>query len=176
MLTRATDADVPAIAELMNVAFRATGPGASWNSEADILDGDRTSEALLRAELAERPGTELFVWRADGSGEIRGCVSLEPAADGAWYLGSLSVDPRLQSSGFGRQLLAAAEQWAAEHGASVIRLKVVNARDTLIAWYLRRGYRLTGETQPFPYEDRRFGTPRRDDLTFVILDKRIHPL
>jgi len=32
MLTRATDADVPAIVELMNVAFRATGPGASWNS------------------------------------------------------------------------------------------------------------------------------------------------
>ncbi len=53
------------------------------------------------------------------------------------------------------------------------RLKVVNARDTLIAWYVRRGYRLTGETLPFPYHDRRFGTPRRDDLTFVILDKEI---
>jgi len=50
---------------------------------------------------------------------------------------------------------------------------VVNARDTLIAWYVRRGYRLTGETLPFPYDDRRFGSPRRDDLTFVILDKTI---
>jgi hypothetical protein len=55
----------------------------------------------------------------------------------------------------------------------VIRLKVVNARDTLIAWYVRRGYRLTGETLPFPYDDGRFGSPRRSDLTFIILDKTI---
>ena len=105
MLTRATDADVPAIVELMNVAFRATGSGASWNSEADIIDGDRTTEELLRAELGERPGMALFVWRADPAGEIQGCVSLEPAAEGVWYLGTLSVDPRLQNAGFGRRLL-----------------------------------------------------------------------
>jgi ribosomal protein S18 acetylase RimI-like enzyme len=173
MLTRATDADVPAIVELMNVAFRATGPGASWNSEADIIDGDRTTEELLRAELGEKPGAALFVWRTDPAGAIQGCVSLEPAAEGVWYLGTLSVDPRLQNSGFGRRLLTAAEERAAGEGATVIRLKVVNARDALIAWYVRRGYRLTGETLPFPYDDRRFGTPRRDDLTFVILDKAI---
>lgn len=173
MLTRATDADVPAIVELMNVAFRATGSGASWNSEADIIDGDRTTEELLRAELREKPGMALFVWRTDSAGAIQGCVSLEPAAEGVWYLGTLSVDPRLQNSGFGRRLLGAAEDWAAGQGAALIRLKVVNARDALIAWYVRRGYRLTGETLPFPYDDRRFGTPRRDDLTFVILDKTI---
>lgn len=175
MLMRATDADVPAIVQLMNVAFRATGPGASWNSEAHIIDGDRTTEALLRAELAERPEVALFVWRADSDGAILGCFSLQPETNGTWYLGTLSVDPRLQNSGFGRQLLTAAEDWAAEHGAHVIRLKVVNARDTLIAWYVRRGYRLTGETQPFPYEDRRFGTPRRDDLVFVLLERQIRP-
>ncbi|MGD0505995.1 MAG: GNAT family N-acetyltransferase [Steroidobacteraceae bacterium] len=173
MLTRATDSDVPAIVELMNVAFRATGSGASWNSEAHIIDGNRTTEELLRAELGERPDVALFVWRADPAGVIHGCVSLEPTADGVWYLGTLSVDPRLQNSGFGRRLLRAAEEWAKEQGARVIRLKVVNARETLIAWYVRRGYRLTGETQPFPYDDRRFGTPRRDDLNFVILDKEI---
>ena len=140
MLTRATDSDVPAIVRLMNVAFRATGPGAGWNSEADIIDGDRTTEALLRAELAERPEVMLFVWRAEPGGAIQGCVSLEPKADGTWYLGTLSVDPRLQNSGFGRQLLAAAEKWAADRGARVMR---------------------------------RFGTPRRDDLVFIFLDKQV---
>jgi GNAT superfamily N-acetyltransferase len=173
MLTRATDSDVPAIVRLMNVAFRATGPGASWNSEAHIIDGDRTTEELLRAELSESPEVALLVWRAAPAGAIQGCVSLKPTADEVWDLGTLSVNPRLQNSGFGTRLLTAAEEWAAEHGARIIRLKVVNARDTLIAWYLRRGYRLTGETLPFPYDDRRFGTPRRDDLTFVILDKQI---
>jgi hypothetical protein len=53
------------------------------------------------------------------------------------------------------------------------RLTVVSIRDSLIAWYERRGYRRTGETQAFPYEDRRFGTPLRDDLEFVVLEKRL---
>lgn len=50
-------------------------------------------------------------------------------------------------------------------------MTVVNVRDTLIAWYIRRGYFLTGETEPFPYDDNRFGTPLRDDLAFVVLEK-----
>ena len=171
MLTRARDTDLSAITELMNVAFRGTGPAASWNTEADIIDGNRTNEALLRAELAEKPQATLLVWRANPTGSVHGCVLLEPAADKTWYLGSLTVDPRLQKSGFGRRVLAAAEQWASEHGANTMRLTVVNVRNTLIAWYQRRGYRLTGEMQPFPYADHRFGTPRRDDLAFIVLEK-----
>ena len=48
-------------------------------------------------------------------------------------------------------------------------MTVVNVRDTLIAWYERRGYARTGATEPFPYEDARFGVPRRGDLAFVEL-------
>ncbi|MFA7541555.1 MAG: GNAT family N-acetyltransferase, partial [Lysobacterales bacterium] len=44
-------------------------------------------------------------------------------------------------------------------------------RDSLIAWYQRRGYAVTGEQMPFPYGDERFGIPRRDDLHFIILEK-----
>jgi hypothetical protein len=50
---------------------------------------------------------------------------------------------------------------------------VVNVRTTLIAWYQRRGYRLTGEIQPFPYGEQRFGRPLRDDFHFVMLEKDI---
>jgi hypothetical protein len=46
----------------------------------------------------------------------------------------------------------------------------VQRRD-LIAWYERRGYRLTGESRPFPYGDERFGIPRRPDLRFAELAK-----
>jgi hypothetical protein len=52
-------------------------------------------------------------------------------------------------------------------------MHVINVRDTLIAWYERRGYHLTGETHPFPYGDNRFGTPLRADLTFVVLEKQL---
>jgi hypothetical protein len=50
---------------------------------------------------------------------------------------------------------------------------VLNVRDALIAWYLRRGYEFTGETEPYPYGDNRFGRPLRDDLEFVILEKQL---
>ena len=52
-------------------------------------------------------------------------------------------------------------------------MTVLHVRDTLIAWYQRRGYTLTGETKPFPYDDNRFGTPLRDDLYFVVLEKHL---
>lgn len=54
-----------------------------------------------------------------------------------------------------------------------IRMSVLNVRHTLIAWYQRRGYAPTGETQPFPYGEERFGRPLRDDLHFVILEKPV---
>ncbi|HEY4046802.1 MAG TPA: GNAT family N-acetyltransferase, partial [Acidobacteriaceae bacterium] len=90
-----------------------------------------------------------------------------------WYLGLLTVRPDLQDRQMGRSLLATAEGFARERGARRIRMSVVNVRTTLIAWYERRGYLLTGETQPFPYDDERFGRPLRDDLHFVLLEKDI---
>ena len=52
-------------------------------------------------------------------------------------------------------------------------MTVIWLRTTLIAWYERRGYVLTGETKPFPYGDDRWGVPQRDDLYFVVLEKRL---
>jgi hypothetical protein len=68
-------------------------------------------------------------------------------------------------------LLTAAEDFAKERGAHRICMAVVNVRTTLIAWYERRGYALSGETRPFPYGDERFGRPLRDDLHFVVIQK-----
>jgi ribosomal protein S18 acetylase RimI-like enzyme len=85
----------------------------------------------------------------------------------------LTVRPDLQNRQLGRALLSAAEEFAKERGGRRIRMTVVNVRDSLIAWYERRGYRSTGETQPFPYGDERYGRPLRDDLHFVVLEKDI---
>ena len=57
------------------------------------------------------------------------------------------------------------------HGARTIETIVVNVRDTLNAWYERGVYSSTGENRPFPYGDTRFGTPTREDLHFVVLEK-----
>ena len=171
VLRSAEMSDLPDIVKLMNVAFRGVGPQAGWNNEIRYIDGDRTSEALLKEELAAQPDSFLLIVREPAEQAILGCVWLQPASSATWYLGSLAIDPLLQNSGLGRELLHSAEQWAQDRGAQTIRMKVLNIRDMLISWYERRGYHLTGESSPFPYGDTRFGTPRRDDLAFVILEK-----
>ncbi len=173
VLTPAVEADYAAIIDLVNLAFRGTGPSASWNLEADIIAGQRLNESLLREDLAAKPNAHLLTYHDAVNGLLLGTVLLDPQKDTAWYLGLLTIRPDLQNRHLGRTLLAAAESYAKERGACRIRMTVVNVRDTLIAWYQRRGYALTGETHPFPYGDDRFGKPLRDDLHFVVLQKDI---
>lgn len=172
-MNRALESDYPAIVELANLAYRGTGPSESWNIETGIIEGQRLTESLLREDLAEKPDAHLLVYREDADGPLLGTVWLEPKQAGVWYLGLLTIRPDLQNRQLGRALLSAAESFAREHNARSIRMTVVNLRDALIAWYERRGYRRTGETQPFPYGDERFGRPLRNDLHFVVMEKII---
>jgi ribosomal protein S18 acetylase RimI-like enzyme len=170
-LVPATDADLPQIAELSNWAYRGTGEVASWTVES-YLQGERTTPEALRADLAASPSAQILVWRGEG-GDLLGHLWLEPAGEDVWYLGLLSVRPDRQDQKLGRRLLDAAENLARARGGRRMRMTVINVRDTLIAWYQRRGYALTGEVRPFPYGDNRFGKPLRDDLSFVVLEKAL---
>jgi GNAT superfamily N-acetyltransferase len=170
MFYPATDDDVPRIITLMNRACRGAG-AADWSTEEPYLSGDRINEDHLRADLASKPEASLLKWEDSGGGALLGCVWIEPLDEDVWYLGSLATDPTRQKSGLGKILLSAAERWVGERGGKRIRMNVVNVREALIAWYLRRGYRKTGETEPFPYGDDRYGAPLRDDLSFLVLEK-----
>jgi ribosomal protein S18 acetylase RimI-like enzyme len=170
LLNPAAEADYPAIIDLVNLAFRGTGPSASWNIE-NFIEGQRLNESLLREDLAAKPQAHLLTYRDAPDGPLLGTVLLDPQSDGVWYLGLLTVRPDLQKRKLGRTLLAAAEDFAKQRGAHRIQMTVVNVRDILIAWYVRRGYTLTDQTRPFPYGDERFGRPLRDDLYFVVLQK-----
>jgi ribosomal protein S18 acetylase RimI-like enzyme len=161
--------DLPAVAALMNRAYRGAGAQAGWSHEAGLLGGQRTDETMLRDDLA-RPGARLLLWEPEG--RLSGCVFLEDRGD-TWYLGGLTVDPDDQAGGIGRCILDQAEAAVRAGGGTAIRMTVIQLRDTLIAWYGRRGYRPTGETAPFPYGDTRFGVPLRPDLHFVVLEKRL---
>jgi len=173
LLEHAVEGDFPAIIDLVNAAYRGTGAVESWNIESGILEGTRLTDSLLREDLAAKPDAHFLVHRDSESGAIIGTVWLEPAQDGAWYLGLFTVSPVLQNRHLGRSLLSAAEDFARAHGARSIRMGVLNVRDTLIAWYERRGYQRTGKTEPFPYGDDRFGRPLRDNLEFVVLEKQL---
>ena len=169
----ATDDDLADIAAFVNAAYRGASSRLGWTTEADYLDGQRVDVATLRADLAAQPEAMLLALRDAIDGPLLGCVWLEPAEAGVWYLGMLTVRPDLQNRRLGRGLLTEAEGAVRSRGAQRVRMTVVNIRDALIAWYGRRGYALTGETRPFPYGDERFGLPRRSDLCFVVLEKQL---
>jgi ribosomal protein S18 acetylase RimI-like enzyme len=85
----------------------------------------------------------------------------------------LAVNPASQRGGTGQAMLEGAERFAAGRGTRVAAMTVIQQRETLIAWYERRGYNRTGEIEPFPYGDDSVGTPLRDDLQFVVLAKQL---
>lgn len=172
-LYAAQETDLAAIAYLVNAAYRGRAAKQGWSTEADYIDGARTTVDLLTTDLAAQRRAMLLGWRDQPQSPLIGCVWLEPHNGATWSLGMLTVRPDLQDRGIGRQILEQAEAAAGRAGADCVRMIVMNIRHTLIAWYQRRGYALTGETLPFPYENSRFGTPKRKDLNFVVLEKRL---
>jgi GNAT superfamily N-acetyltransferase len=168
MLKPATKSDLSEAVALINSSYRGESSRQGWTHEADYIDGERTTLATLEADLAASPRAQLLLLRDTSGGPLLGCVWLEPHGDGVWYLGLLTVRPDMQARKLGRTILSEAEGLVREGGGTAVRMTVVHLRTTLIAWYLRRGYALTGETEPFPY-----GDPPRDDLHFVVLEKRL---
>jgi len=173
ILKDAVEADYAEIIELANIAYRKTGPGSSWNSEEGLIVGNRLNDSLLREEFARKPEAHLLVYRESPEGPLLGTVWLEPKDSTTWYLGLLTVRPDQQARGLGKTILAAAEDFVRAHGGTRIRMTVLYVRETLIAWYERRGYALTGETEPWHYDDERFGKALRDDLYFVVMKKSL---
>ncbi|GGP83392.1 MULTISPECIES: GNAT family N-acetyltransferase [Streptomyces] len=164
----AVEADVPELVVLVESAYRGDASRAGWTTEADYLDGQRTDPDGVRAVIDSPDGVLLVVERA---GELVACCHIEHRGDHA-YFGMFAVRPGLQGGGLGKEILAEAERRARDTwGADEMRMTVVNVREELIAYYVRRGYRRTGELSPFPYGDERFGIPLRDDLAFELLVK-----
>ena len=168
-LRPATLTDLPAIEALVNAAYRGDGSKAGWTTEADFIEGDRITVSRLMSDLADLAVHILLLDDARPGAPLLGCVRLEAGRGGApWMLGMLSVRPAAQAQGAGRTLLEGAEAFARNHGAGVMRMSVITIRDTLIAWYARRGYADTGERTPYVY-----GGELRDNLQFAMLEKAL---
>jgi GNAT superfamily N-acetyltransferase len=183
----ASPADVDLVVNLVQSAYRGEHSRRGWTTEADLLDGQRVDTAMVAAAI-DTPGTVIVLARSGD--RLLGCCQLhDPAVlpptdvvttNGARctttgslaMFGMFAVNPDHQGAGVGSQVLAEAERIAsADWGMDRMELTVIDVRDELIAWYLRRGYVPTGETRPFPHEDERLGLPRRTDLRFMVMEK-----
>lgn len=167
----AVAADIPALHQLIQSAYRGEASRAGWTTEADLLDGQRTDPDELADIIADPKQALLTAWRGDA---LVGCVLIADRGAGTGYFGMLSIRPTLQGGGLGRRLVEAAHAaLLGRFGARRVRISVFPQRETLIAWYERLGYHRTGDTLPFPYGHPRYGLPRRDDLYFVVMEREL---
>jgi len=164
-ITPASPADASALKALLEAAYRGDSARQGWNHEADILDDERIEREELDSLLADPAVTVLTARDGD---TLIGCVAVTVKDTSLGYLGMLCVSPILQSGGLGRRLLDAAEDHARALGIAAMEMTVIDSRDSLIAWYERRGYTFTGERRPFP-------VLRDPPVSFVVLEKPLGP-
>jgi len=145
---QAQDAD--AISALVNRAYRGDSSRAGWTTEADLLDGKRTTTEDVLALLNRHDVVMLCGW-VDEVLMVTLCAEWH-AEEQVAHLGMIAVEPSAQNRGYGKQMILAAEQLAvARWGARASQMAVVSVRQTLIAFYQRLGYQATGERRPFPH-------------------------
>lgn len=168
MITQATTEDVSSLNQLINSAYRGESSKKGWTTEANLLEGKRTTEAELIEIIQDKKNTIL---KYSENNQIIGCVLLIEKED-RLFLGMLTVSPELQNSGIGKKLMHQAEIYASNLGLSKIVMTVISARAELISWYKRKGYVDTGAREPFP-ESEVYVTISNEPLEFIVLEKRI---
>jgi N-acetylglutamate synthase-like GNAT family acetyltransferase len=162
---QAVASDAENLVQLIRSAYRGEISRRGWTSEADLVGGDRIDVLAL----TEADNSFFLVLEKDG--EIVGCCHVENREGGCSYFSTFSIHPALQGAGLGDYLLREAEWLAAERYKSAqMEIVVLDQQEKLIEWYQRRGFALTGETRPFPV-DEKFAKPFRENLYFIVLKK-----
>jgi GNAT superfamily N-acetyltransferase len=163
---RAHREDAEVVAALVNSGYRGEASKQGWTTEADILDGQRTDAAEVRALIA---GANSMIYLCVQDAQIIGSVHLQKV-DGAGYLGLFVIKPNLQGAGIGKQFMLAAERAAKEAWSiSKMTMTVITIRPELLAFYERRGYRRTGKCIPFPADEQH--VPKVAGLQLEYLEK-----
>jgi ribosomal protein S18 acetylase RimI-like enzyme len=162
-------ADIPVVVRLLNAAYRGSTSRRGWTTEADLIGGDvRTNEQDVSRVMALSGSS--FLLAVNPNGEVMGCVNLQLREDSV-YLGMFAVEPDKQGGGLGGRLMSEAEKWTRGAGRSKIVMWVISLRTELITWYLRLGFRDTGERKEFR-EDGVSGH-HLQPLEFMVLEKEI---
>lgn len=157
------------IAVLVNASYRDETSRQGWTTEADLLDGLRTSAEEVRRLIELDHSTILLCMNDTG---IVGSVCLEKHADAA-HIGMFVVNPILQGLGIGKRLLTYAEGYARQHWAvKKFLMHVITLRHELIAFYERRGYRRTGVFETFPVNPEMW-QPKLSGLQLEVLEKLV---
>ena len=165
--------DAEAIAKLINSAYRGETSRKGWTTEADILDGLRTTTSEI-GKTIKRDNTFILigVYRDEIVATIC-CEWQELAFKDTVHFGMIAVKPSLQNKGYGKTLIQAAEAICLREWRVVgFHMAVISIRHELIAFYERLGYKLTGEFAEFP-ENSALWQPKVEGLNLQYLAKLV---
>ena len=143
--------DVAQLVELINLAYRAQSE-RSWTTEKAFVDGTRITNEQLNGDLS-RSNFKLFVGENE-QGLLVACIGLSFDHNSV-EIGTFAIDPTIQNLGYGREMLNYVETCITQNYSSVRRLimYVLDVRSELMAYYQRRGYQITGRTEPYPIDE-----------------------
>ena len=167
-ITKAVLTDVPELNILVNSAYRGEASKKGRTTEANLLDGIRIDETTLNTYF-EDPKI-IILKNTDETGQITGSVYLE-IRQPKLYVGMFSVSPNLQNKGIGRDLLLTAETYAKQLNCHTLTMTVISTRLELISWYERRGFKATGEIEPF-HQGSKFGIPKQP-IELIVMEKKV---
>lgn len=154
-IRKADDGDVEMLTTLINRAYEP--------AESFLYDGPRVTAGEIRQKLHR----DAFLMVIGRESETRGAVYVECRGE-LGYFGLLAVPPEHQGNGVGQSLVRAAEQFCRNAGCRTLEIEVVNHRQSLISYYAKCGYAVTGE--------RRFNFDMlRVPSHFLILRKALCP-
>lgn len=168
----ATLEDCESLWALIESCFRGEVSCQGWTSEHELLGGQRVDVEIL-TDMINDSSNVIFMFFDWNTNDLVGCVRLEniPERKTA-YLGMLSVSPTLQNRGYGKFILSIAENYAANNwNVESIEITVIDLRTELLDFYQRRGYVDSGQREPFPFDDPKFGIAKRRDFQFYVLRK-----
>lgn len=137
----ATEADLPAIATLAGVIWRAHYPGIISMEQIDYMLGKMYALETLREEISIR-GIRYEQLFADG--ELIGFAAYGPAEQPSVFkLHKIYLHPAWHGSGFGSLLLEHCEKEIRTHGAKRLFLTVNKQNTKAIAAYQRNSFVIT---------------------------------
>lgn len=165
--------DAQDIAELINSSYRGESSRAGWTTEADILDGLRTTTQEVASIIKRNDAFVLVGVLRDQIVATICCERQDAYGRNIAHLGMIAVKPTLQNKGHGTTMIHAAEAMTFREWRVVgFHMAVITLREELIAFYERLGYARSGEFKNFP-ENSALWQPKVAGLTLEYLVKII---
>jgi GNAT superfamily N-acetyltransferase len=165
--------DAEAIATLVNSAYRGEASRKGWTTEADILDGLRTTTSEVGKIIKSKNAFILIGVLRDEVVATICCEWQELAFKDTVHFGMIAVKPSLQNKGYGKSLIQAAEAICLREWRVVgFHMAVISIRHELVAFYERLGYKRTGEFAEFPVKSDLW-QPKVDGLNLQYLAKLV---